>query len=53
MASDTHYPWLIDGTDIIEGPKLTIQGGKMAIPPDQDSASLLITTSSPVPTRLM
>ena len=32
MASDTHYPWLIDGTDIIEGPKLTIQGGKMAIP---------------------
>ena len=32
LASDTHYPWLVDGTDIIEGPKLTIQGGKMAIP---------------------
>jgi glucarate dehydratase len=32
MASDTHYPWLIEGTDIIEGPKLTIQGGAMAIP---------------------
>jgi glucarate dehydratase len=32
MASDTHYPWLIDGTDIVEGPKLTIQGGKMAVP---------------------
>lgn len=32
MASDTHYPWLIEGTDIIEGPKLTIQGGKMAVP---------------------
>jgi glucarate dehydratase len=32
MASDTHYPWLIEGTDIIQGPKLTIQGGKMAIP---------------------
>jgi glucarate dehydratase len=31
-ASDTHYPWLTDGTDIIEGPKLTIQDGKMAIP---------------------
>jgi len=32
MASDTHYPWLVEGTDIIEGPRLTIQGGKMAIP---------------------
>jgi glucarate dehydratase len=32
MASDTHYPWLIEGTDIIEGPKLAIQGGAMAIP---------------------
>jgi glucarate dehydratase len=32
MASDTHYPWLIEGTDIIEGPRLTIQGGAMAIP---------------------
>ena len=32
MASDTHYPWLVEGTDIIEGPKLTIQGGKMAVP---------------------
>ncbi len=33
MASDTHYPWLPDDADILEGPKLTIQGGKMAIPP--------------------
>ena len=32
MASDTHYPWLIEGTDIIEGLKLAIEGGKMAIP---------------------
>ncbi len=32
MASDTHYPWLVDGSDIIEGEKLPIQGGKMAIP---------------------
>ena len=32
LASDTHYPWLIEGTDIIEGPKLTIQGGRMAVP---------------------
>ena len=22
LASDTHYPWLVEGTDIIEGPKL-------------------------------
>jgi glucarate dehydratase len=32
MPSDTHYPWLIDGTDIIDGPKLKIDGGKMAVP---------------------
>jgi glucarate dehydratase len=33
LASDTHYPWLIDGTDIIEGPKLLIKDGRMAVPP--------------------
>jgi glucarate dehydratase len=33
LASDTHYPWLPDAFDIIEGPKLAIRGGKMAIPP--------------------
>jgi len=32
LASDTHYPWLIEGTDIIEGPGLTIRGGRMAVP---------------------
>lgn len=32
MASDTHYPWLVDDADIIEGPKLAIVGGKMAVP---------------------
>ncbi len=32
LASDTHYPWLVDGTDIIEGPKLTIRGGHMQVP---------------------
>ncbi len=32
LASDTHYPWLIEGTDIIEGPMLPIHDGKMAIP---------------------
>jgi glucarate dehydratase len=31
-ASDTHYPWLPDDADIIEGPKLPIQGGTMAVP---------------------
>jgi len=33
LASDTHYPWLADDADIIEGPKLAIAGGKMAVPP--------------------
>ncbi|SIN87083.1 glucarate dehydratase [Singulisphaera sp. GP187] len=32
MASDTHYVWLPENADIIEGPKLPIQGGTMAIP---------------------
>ena len=33
LASDTHYPWLVESTDIIEGPKLTIKDGRMAVPP--------------------
>lgn len=32
MASDTHYPWLIDGADIIVGGKLPITGGRMKVP---------------------
>ncbi|HTI49724.1 MAG TPA: enolase C-terminal domain-like protein [Planctomycetaceae bacterium] len=32
LASDTHYPWLPESDDIIAGPKLTIQGGKMPVP---------------------
>jgi glucarate dehydratase len=31
-ASDTHYPWLVDGADIIQGPKLKIEGGFMEVP---------------------
>jgi glucarate dehydratase len=31
-ASDTHYPWLADGTDVIDGPRLTIRDGAMAVP---------------------
>ena len=31
-ASDTHYPWLIEGTDVIAGPKLRIQDGAMDVP---------------------
>ena len=31
-ASDTHYPWLTDASDIIEGRKLTIRDGKMDVP---------------------
>jgi glucarate dehydratase len=32
LASDTHYPWLVDGYDIIEGPRLTIRDGSMQVP---------------------
>jgi glucarate dehydratase len=32
LASDTHYPWLIEGTDVIEGSGLTIRGGMMSVP---------------------
>src|SRR5262245_284013 len=31
-ASDTHYPWLVDGADIIQVPKLKIEGGFMEVP---------------------
>ncbi len=31
-ASDTHYPWLPDDSDLIEGPKLAIKNGTMAVP---------------------
>jgi glucarate dehydratase len=32
LASDTHYPWLPDDADIIEGPKLAIRAGRMEVP---------------------
>jgi glucarate dehydratase len=32
LASDTHYPWLAEGTDIIEGSMLTIREGSMQVP---------------------
>jgi glucarate dehydratase len=31
-ASDTHYPWLVDGADIIDGPRLEIRDGRMSVP---------------------
>jgi len=31
-ASDTHYPWLPDDADIIEGPKMAIVDGAIKIP---------------------
>jgi glucarate dehydratase len=31
-ASDTHYVWLVEGADIIEGPNLRIEGGHMTVP---------------------
>lgn len=32
LASDTHYPWLVESHEIIAGGKLPIVGGKMAVP---------------------
>ena len=32
FASDTHYVWLVEGADIIEGPNLPIKNGHMAVP---------------------
>lgn len=32
FASDTHYVWLPEGADIIEGPNLTISQGFMSVP---------------------
>ena len=32
VASDTHYPWLPEGADLIQGPKLPIRDGRMAVP---------------------
>jgi glucarate dehydratase len=32
LASDTHYPWLVDNADLIEGPRLPIKEGRMAVP---------------------
>lgn len=31
-ASDTHYPWLVEGADIIEGPNIKIENGEIAVP---------------------
>jgi glucarate dehydratase len=32
LASDTHYPWLVDSADIIEGARLPIVDGHMDVP---------------------
>jgi glucarate dehydratase len=32
IAGDTHYPWLPESADIIQGPKLPIRDGKMRPP---------------------
>jgi glucarate dehydratase len=32
IASDTHYPWLPEGADIIQGNNHVIKGGRMQIP---------------------
>lgn len=32
LASDTHYPWLVESADIIAGGKLPIRNGRMSVP---------------------
>jgi glucarate dehydratase len=32
IASDTHYVWLVEGADVIEGANLPITGGHMQVP---------------------
>jgi len=32
LASDTHYPWLVDDADLISGAKLPIREGRMRVP---------------------
>ena len=32
VASDTHYPWLIEGSDIIEGPNFKFREGQLTTP---------------------
>jgi glucarate dehydratase len=32
LASDTHYPWLVEGADIIAGGGLPIRGGRISVP---------------------
>lgn len=32
LASDTHYPWLVEDADIIRGAKLPIRDGMMTVP---------------------
>jgi len=32
LASDTHYPWLVERDEIISGGKLPIRGGRMTVP---------------------
>ena len=32
LASDTHYPWLVEDADILRGPKLPIRDGLMDVP---------------------
>jgi glucarate dehydratase len=32
VASDTHYPWLVESSEIIAGGKLPMSGGRMKVP---------------------
>ena len=51
-ASDTHYPWLPDDADILDGPKLAIpRRDDVGCRKGPGLASRSIPTSSPAPTR--
>ncbi len=51
LASDTHYPWLVESADIIERPRLTIRDGAMAVPTGPGLGIALDPTSWPAPTK--
>jgi len=49
MASDTHYPWLPERFDLIEGPKLVIRDGRMDVPPGPGGPSAFLSTATAWP----
>ena len=52
MASDTHYPWLVE-SGIIEGPKLSIRDGRMNVPTGLGLGVTLDQNKLAMPMKLM